>query len=241
MKDKVKKQVDKEEDGDIRSFLVTFSDFIYAVVFAIIVQQTFDQLVNDNDLSFLAKIPRLLLLGAIFYFLIWDWILGRILTIRNPYRGYTSFFYEVLIAIFAYGAASAAINDNVLFLLHFSFILFFGGLWARRMEQQITERRDLQELCMVQTLQFIGTLITLVFFIWWCLFVGLKISGKLITIMVLGGWAFILAYEMMVPRYSGVTAGPGVPFLARSNVRQIRRFLRQKILKFLMWISSSKG
>jgi hypothetical protein len=218
---------DKER---VHEALITFSDFIYAIVFVAIVQKVFDDVLNNTDVSLLEKWSKLLLLVAIFYFLTWDWILGRILTLRNPYKGYTTFFLELLIAGFAYGAASAAINGNVIFLLHFSCILFFGAMWARRVERHITEKKDLQELCMIQTLQFIGMLITLIFFIWWCLFVGLVINDKLIAIVVIGGWSFILVYEMMVPRYPGVLAGPGALFLQRSDVRTIRRFLKEKLV-----------
>jgi hypothetical protein len=203
--------------------LIAFTDFIYAVVFGIIVQQTFENLIDNNEIALSSKFSSLLLLAAVFYLLVWDWILGRLLTLRNPYESYTPFFCEVLIAAFSYGAASAATQGNTIFLLHFAFILFFGGLWARRMEKKILEKRDSQEFCMIQILQFTGSMFVLFFYFWWSFFYGRKISWALILIIVAGGWSFIFVYEILVPRYSGMTAGPGVPFIGRSRVRKLRR------------------
>lgn len=61
----------RERDA-IHEALITFSDFIYAVVFVLIVQQSFDEVIDSNTLGASEQIVRLLLFGAIFYFLVWD-------------------------------------------------------------------------------------------------------------------------------------------------------------------------
>jgi hypothetical protein len=214
----------KMKDG-IHQALFSFVDFIYAVVFALIIQQSFDEIINKDGLALSDILPRLLLLMAVFYFLAWDWILGRILTLRNPYQSYSRFFFEVLIATCAYGTASAAIKGKSVFLLYFAAVFCLGGMWAKRTERQVSCVRDQKELCVIQSLQWVGACITAAFYFQWKKTVPDGVSWTLAIIETLNIWCFILVYEMMVPRYRGISAGPGVPFLARPNVRRIRRRL----------------
>jgi hypothetical protein len=107
---------------DVRGVLICFTDFIYAVVFVLIVQKVFDDLIEKKiDAN---CIIRILLLGVMFYFLTWDWVLGRILTLKIPYKSYTRFFYEILIAAFAYGTVAAILQDKALFLYFLARVVY---------------------------------------------------------------------------------------------------------------------
>jgi len=221
-----------EKKDEIHPALFTFIDFIYAVVFALLVQQSFDEIINKGEVPLLETIRVLTLVVCVFYFLAWDWVLGRLLTLRNPYRSYSRFFWEILIAAFAYGTASAAIKQKLIFLIHFALLLFLGGIWAWRTEHQLTETHDRQELCMIQALQFTGSAITLGFFAWWYWMVETTIELPLVILVVLAILGFILVYEMLVPRQKGISAGPGFPFIRRTNVRRLSRFVFGRLVDF---------
>lgn len=72
----------------IQAFLLGFVDFLYAVLFGVILQQVYSDVLIAENLQRLEKLVRVLLVVGVFYFLLGDWIQGRILTLRNPYRGY---------------------------------------------------------------------------------------------------------------------------------------------------------
>jgi hypothetical protein len=84
----------------ITGFLQTFLDFVYAAVFAFLVQQTYEQVImgaGDSDLAECLgvgaltrdmKFTRLLLAGGAFYFLMTDYLQARLLISRNPFRGF---------------------------------------------------------------------------------------------------------------------------------------------------------
>lgn len=224
------------KDG-LHNALVAFVDFIYAVVFTILVQQTFDRVINEASLSWSEKALRLLIVVAVFYFLAWDWIVGRILTLRHPYESYSRFFFEVLIAAFAYGTANAAVEGKVSLLVCFAFLLLAGMFWAMRTERQVERtdqwevhsKRDAQELCMIQSLHFSGAVVALIFYCWWESQVNSKATWTFGVIIVFALWCFVFAYELMVPRQKGIIAGPGVPFVGRSNLRKLRRLIFELI------------
>jgi hypothetical protein len=214
---------------EVHQALLTFIDFIYAIVFALIVQQSFDEIMDVKGSDIWPKIEHelshLFLLMAIFYFLAWDWILGRILTLRNPLKSYSRFFLELLIAVFAYGTANAAIKGKLSFLVYLSAVLLLGGFWARRTERQLMYKFDLQELCIIQVLQFSCSGLILSVYLWWHFIVRTGISVGLVAFIFGGLWLFIFIYEIAVPRYKGLIAGPGVPFFNRPLVRKIRKRL----------------
>jgi hypothetical protein len=212
-----------KNETDLNEALLYFIDFIYAVVFGFIVQQSFDGIINSAAFPSWHAVLILALAAGISYFLIWDWVLGRILTLSIPYRSYTRFFCELSIAAFAYGTVSAAMKEAIIFLVHFALVLLFGALWAWRTAAHVKNTRDAQEICVIQRLQFTGFGIILVFFLWWKYMVKAQVTKILITETLVLIWILILAYEMVVPRAPGVIAGPGVPFIPRSDVRKLRR------------------
>ena len=100
------------------SALLAFIDFLYAVVFGFIVADAFAQVVNETSKTWSDKAASLFLVVSVFYFVAWDWLHARLLILKNPYRSYRRFFYDIVIACFAYGAASAAIKGWPSFLLY---------------------------------------------------------------------------------------------------------------------------
>lgn len=209
---------------EIQTALVRFTDFIYAGVFALVVRQAVDDIIAKEELLSATTTARLFLLLVVFYFLAWDWIIGRILTLNNPYQSYTRFFCEVLIAAFAYGVASNAIRGDISFIVYLGLVLFSGGIWAMRTEPH-ANKNDKQEMCTIQTMQFTASVLVILFWVFWRIFFGDSISWSLVSVIAIAMWFFILAYEMFVPRREGVNGGPGVPRLNRKRVRKLRRWL----------------
>ncbi len=195
----------------------------------VIVQKVVDDILNNEAVALSTKVQSVFLFCGIFYFLAWDWILGRILTLRYPYRSYTPFFCEICIATFAYGTASAAMAGKLGFLIYFSLLLVTGALWARRTAGQVTLKRDIRELCVIQSLQLVFSILILVIFFGWYFWIETVISWRFVVLAISAMWVFIFIYEMLVPRSKTVTAGPGVPFLARSDVRKLKKWLKKQL------------
>lgn len=63
----------------VQESLLAFVDFLYAVVFGLIVAKLFDDVVHGPD-SVLDKMGKVGFVGSVFYFLTWDWLHGRLLT-----------------------------------------------------------------------------------------------------------------------------------------------------------------
>ena len=103
------------EEERIQGFLLGFVDFLYAVLFGVILQQVYSDVLLIATLQRSEKLVRILLVVGVFYFLLGDWIQGRLLTLRNPYRSYRRFFVEVAIAFTGYGAALEALRADILF------------------------------------------------------------------------------------------------------------------------------
>ena len=137
----------------IQDALLTFTDFLYAVVFGLIVAETFDKIIVSETKSYLEKTSNLLLVLGVFYFLMWDWLHGRLLTLKNPHKSYRRFFIEIVVAACGYGAANRAINARVAFLVYVVLILIFGALWAGRTMQEYPRSRDLSELKVIKIYQ----------------------------------------------------------------------------------------
>jgi hypothetical protein len=209
----------QELSAEVNQALVTFIDFIYAVVFGLIVAQAYDTIINDGGLLSDNNGAKLLLLLGFSYFFSWDWILGRILTLRNPYHNYTRVFCEILVAACAYGTVSAILKGKLTFLLHFALLLFSGAIWAQRTEARAVPR-DAPELCTIQVSQYFGTaLFILLYFVWPEKTITWALAIYIVTILLV----LVLVYEMWVPRPKGILGGPGMPFLARSDMRWIKR------------------
>jgi hypothetical protein len=216
---------DKTEiKAELNQALICFADFIYALVFGLVVIQLFDELCNGYEWITFERLLRLFTLLTLSYYLVWDWILGRILTLRNSYVGYTPFYCEVLIACFGYGSINAASKGNVLFIPLFGFVLVLGGIWARRMEEAHATSRDVKEFCTIQITHFTAAILTLLISVLWHCYLDDAFSARLVFCIFALIWFLIFSYEMMVPRPRGsILGGPGVPFIARSRIRKLKR------------------
>lgn len=222
---------DKRHDlaEKISDSLIMFVDFLYAVVFSLVVAEAFDKVISAKEaqLTLGEKTARLSLIIAIFYFLAWDWLHARLLTIKNPYKGYTRFFIELIIAFSAYGAAYEVMRNNTFFLIYLALILLLGVVWSWRALSKYPESMDQREFRAIMRVQSIFGIISLAAF--WLL----RTAGiRQIDVYVIGGviileWLFVLRYEMLVPRVHGILGGPGVPFLNRKRVEKIRRLMRR--------------
>lgn len=223
-------KIDKDEE--VKKALTTFVDFIYAAVFALLVQKVFEGYMHSADFGSFEKLLRLAVLLLLFYFLTWDWILARVLLIKNPFSSYTLFFAEVCIAALGYGVIVALHGGSLVFIFYFGLLLIAGGVWGWRMAgkhdaKEAPPNRDRRELCTIQHLHFGGGLGMVLASIWTYLRFGGGFTWRLALYFFIFTWLFVLAYEVMVPRIGGPQAGPGALLVNRSAVRRLRRTLRR--------------
>jgi hypothetical protein len=212
---------------EIQQALVRFTDFIYAGVFALIVRQLFNDILNKDFQFICDHSAQLVLLLVLFYFLSWDWALGRLLTIRIPYQRYTRFYCELLIAAFAYGTASAAVMNSLMFLVHLALVLLAGVFWANRTRPYAKEKRDKRELCVIQNIQVCAAITFIILYLFRRSFFDDAVSWALVLSFLGLFLTFLFAYEAYTPRMIGLEAGPGVAFIRRSDVRRFRKFLER--------------
>lgn len=207
--------------------LVTFIDFIYAVTFGFIVGQAYDTIINVDGPITEQSVMRLLLSATCFWLFAWDWIIGRVITIRCPYSGYTRVFCEIAIAACAYGTASAVFRGNTIFLLHISLIFLFGAIWAMRTEPRASDG-DVRELRIMRATHFASSAMLFLFYLAWR---GRPLTwSKAMQVMVIVGFLTFI-YEILVDRPKGIIGGPSFPFLVRSRARFVKRIVRRIILK----------
>lgn len=207
----------------VRDALLAFVDFLYAVVFGIIVAQLLDQVLTANE-SVLEKGGRIFLVIGVFYFLTWDWLHGRLLTLKNPYKGYRRFFLEIIIAFAGYGAARAAILGEITLLYYTGIILVLGAWWARMTISEYPNSDDIQELRFIQWYQltaFVGQLLVTII---WYRSLGPTLAWWGAMLLNFFGMAFVFVYELRIERVPGILGGPGVPFVSRQVMTRIRRW-----------------
>lgn len=90
-------------------------------------------------------------------------------------------------------------------------------------------KRDKRELCVIQSLQVTFAILVFVSFFGWYFLIETVMSWRFVVLAISAMWVFIFVYEMMVPRSKTVTAGPGVPFLSRSDLRKIKKWLKEQV------------
>ena len=176
----------------ISDSLVMFADFIYAIVFGLIVSETYDKVIVNEDKPIWQKVQDMTLIVVMFYFLAWDWLRARLLTIKNPYKGYQRFFMEIVIAFFAYGIALEVMRGRTFFLVYVVGVLAVGVLWAIRTKYDYLESRDLIELRNIQQLQSIFAVIAGTAFLLFRLMSGPQINIFLILFMIIFVWDLVL-------------------------------------------------
>lgn len=214
------------DEERIQGFLLGFVDFLYAVLFGVILQQVYSDVLLAEGLRRPEKLVRILLVVGVFYFLLGDWIQGRLLTLRNPYRGYRRFFVEVIIAFAGYGAAIEALRADISFVLYITLVLYLGSYWSLCTIREVTDQRDERELRIVMIVQPLTAFVGLSAWFLWYRFVGYPISLGGMVVLYFIGFFYDLSYELLASTREGLEGGPGVPFLSRERVSQLRRLLR---------------
>ena len=209
---------------DITPMLLSFIDFLYAGVFGLILAKTFEDVITKEG-KFLHKSGNVLLLIGVFYFLAWDWLHGRLLTIRNPYRRYRRFFMEALIAFCGYGAALDAIGMKVSFLIYVACTLFLGAVWAHSTMKECPQTTDVIELNIIKVIQPVMAFGILAFYLFWRTTASHTMTFRHAVVFVLFGWISVFNYESFVPRPVGIEAGPGVPFVNKEKMDRVRAFM----------------
>jgi len=213
----------KEQEERITNALLAFVDFLYAVVFGLVLSQTFTDVILEPNKTVLEKVINVLLVIGVFYFLSWDWLHGRRLTVKNPYKGYGRFFIKVFIAFLAYGAALGAIEFQAFFWTCLTLILLFGSLWAKMTIKEYPESEDKYELMVILIYQTVFAIVGGVGSFVWYNYVK-RVAGLLEVIMfMLFGFVFLLYYDIWIERPEGVMGGPGVPFVSKKIIAKIRR------------------
>lgn len=208
-------------DEKVNDALLAFVDFFYAVVFGLIVAKMFDDiLLPEVHLSDKAK--SLLLVLGVFYFLLWDWLHGRMLTLRNPFPSFRRFFIEVIIAFCGYGAAARALEGKVALLFYVMLILLLGVLWAELTILDYPTGDDRHELTVIIKLQLVMAVVVGIFWVCWEREVGSQVNlFETLTLIALG-WGAVFGYELAIRRQPGLQAGPGVPFVPLSKLERVR-------------------
>jgi len=214
----------QELEEKVQNAMMIFTDFLYVIVFGLILQKIYED-VLDNPFGGIGHPERLLLLVGIFYFLAWDWIHGRLLTLKNPYKGYWRFFIELLIAACGFGAAHEAVEGRTSFLFYILLILGLGTWWAKITLREHPSSADERELTFIQEYQQ-KIIVLLIFFFIPVIFQAQVITNWLHSLFIIVyGILFVFFYELEVERDQGVLGGPGVPFISRQTMRRIRRHL----------------
>lgn len=217
----------KESEEKVQDALLTFVDFLYAVVFSLVLIQLYDQVIS-TALGLHIKVGKVLLVTSAFYFLAWDWMHGRLLTLRNPYLGYRRFFIEILIAASGYGAALSALNSDARFLVYLVLILGLGVWWAHVTLKEAPGSPDEKELKFIRAYQSQVLAIIIGVYQFWRTNFGNEFRWWASFVLIAIGYAFVFRYELRFERPAGLLGGPGVPWLGRKAVSSIRKFKIRK-------------
>lgn len=226
----------KEKGKEIADALLLFVDFLYAVVFGLILAKTFDEVISLKAVPmgqplqpqrpqrhWLETAGNLFLIIGVFYFLAWDWLHGRLLTIKNSYRRYRRFFAEILIACCGYGAASSAVEMKPSLLVYLALVLLLGSAWGEWTRNEHRRSEDADELYVIHYLQTrTGIIVLAVYVLWQILWENTIDSWESILIVFLG-WVLVFIYESLIEREAGIAAGPGVPFINRKTMDKVRQ------------------
>lgn len=210
--------------------LLSFIDFLYAIVFGLVLDKAYSGIIMDHSKSYTDRGISLLLISGIFYFLCWDWLQGRLLMLRNPLKRYRRFFMEILIAFGGYGAALMAGESNSKFLLFIAAIYIVGVMWARSTIFEHPETGDMSELLTIKNIQPVLAVCTLLvyIFMWYHKY---TLESRVARVgMVVFVWCSIFVYEISTDRtLVGIDAGPGVPFVTWEQVIKTRNFFGRRI------------
>ena len=221
----------QELEEKVSDALLTFIDLLYAVVFGLIIAEAFQEVVFSEK-TYLEKGSALLLVLGVFYFLMWDWLHGRILTLKNPYKSYRMFFIEIGIALCGYGAAYAVVHAKASFLIYITLILLLGARWARDTLKEYPQSKDRFELHIIDSHQKVHAILGSVAYALWYFFVRRNVTLVEASYFIIFGWVFVFQYELFIPRPRGIIAGPGVPFVNKERMDKVRNL----VLKFFQYL-----
>lgn len=221
-------QNESEPEERIAGFLLTFIDFLYAVLFGFVLQQVYIDVILSGDMSISDKTTRVSLTTGVFYLLMTDWIQARLLISRNRFRGYRRFFIEVIIAFVGFGAAVQVIRADPFFLVYIGIALFLGSYWAHITLLEYPHSEDLRELEVIRFLQPLIAVFGGVTSYLWTNYVGTIISLRGAILLLFLGFVYEFLYGLFVPMQPGLASGPGVPFIKHETVDKVRTFLRGK-------------
>ncbi|MBI2100350.1 MAG: hypothetical protein HYT48_03385 [Candidatus Vogelbacteria bacterium] len=225
----------EEVEQKVQESLLLFIDFLYAVVFGLIISETAKKVAVSGSTTkdWVGTFTHVTGITMVFYFLTWDWVHARILTIRNPYKGYTRFFTEIGIAFCAYSMASQILEKELSFLLYTAAILLLGVWWAQKTLRDYPGSEDRSELKTIQKLQSLVGVVVVIGFIFLRLVLHLTTINSVTMLSVVAlGWLFLVFYEMRIPRVPGISSGPGVFLLSRRDVKKIRERLSRGKRRF---------
>jgi hypothetical protein len=225
----------REEELRITERLLMFVDFIYALVFALVVDKTYEQVVDRAELDWLDKGCRIALVIAVFYFLFWDWVRGRQLTLRYQYRHFGRFYLELGIAAFGYGVAQRAVEGSSGVPAFVAAILLCGFLWSF---QTMYEHRevitagdaDAHEVRTIFWHQMFGFVACVA---WWAAAIDFDSHAPMpwygcltYAVLVL---IYISWYQCRSYKHHGLRSGPGAPLLRQSWIRRAQAVYRSRV------------
>lgn len=215
----------QELEEKVNDVLLSFIDFLYAVVFGLIVSELFDKVFFVTEKTIIEKITSFLLVLGVFYFLLWDWLHGRLLTLKNPYKRYGRFFIELIIAFCGYGAALQVTKASVSFLAYIVIILLLGAVWAHWTIREYPDSSDKVELELIRLYQPFQVVVISGLVAYWYFLITREMNILSACAFLFFEWLFFLQYEFLLERPSGITAGPGVPFMNKQRIDKFSNFM----------------
>lgn len=218
----------QEMEEKMQAALLAFIDILYAIVYGLILVQMFDQVISSEMKTIddiIKRTSNLILVLGVFYFLTWDWLQGRLLTLKNPYKNYRRFFIEVAIAFLSYGAARGALRMEITFLTYIFLGLLLGAWWARSTLQEYPDSTNAYELRIIAIYQTAYTFVGTAILLHWYYRISSDIRIQESIVFVGFGIMFVFLYDLLAERPTGILGGPRVPFVTKERMDKIRAFL----------------
>jgi len=222
----------------IQDSLLAFVDFFYAVVFGLILAQTFDEIILKDvdpktlkEISVVDKCSNLLLVSGVFYFLCQDWLHARNFTLRNPYTRYRRFYLEVIIAFVAYGAAISAVKIQASFFFYIFFGMLLGTLWIFLTLKEHPKSKDRRELIIVGIYETLVAVCGLIAYILWYIFSNKVIGLGESLAFIFFSFFFTIGHDILLPQPIGLMGGPRTLLIPRKIVDKIGNYILRPFRK----------
>lgn len=212
----------------LRDTLFAFIDFLYAVVFGLILAETYDKIILSDAKTFIDKCNNILLVIVVFYYLCWDWLHARQLTLTNPYIGYRRFFLEVIIAFVAYGATINAVRAQVLFFGYILLEMLLGVLWAWWTLQEYPESENKHELAIIMRYEGVYSILGFMVLGYWYFVIGKVVRLQESIAFIIMAFLFLFLYDILLSQPRGLIGGPRTPFVSRNFIDKMKNLLFKK-------------